>query len=325
MKLNVFVVCTVLSVSVASNAGEPRTWTSKDGQFTLEAELIGFGAKGVKLKKKDGSIVNVLPNDLSEQDRKFARTEFKKNRDRPSFGFTHVNLNKFKTAVKDKDLTLPSSRIGVVVVEVIENSPASIAGLQTADIITHINDQPVTDVDRFTDIAITLEVGQNCEIKYCRPKEDGKKVTWPSSTCTVTLGAASELEKSIEDRKLAEAKKCPLEITSGNIVDNIIGVPDLAIELTNVSSYDVVAYVVEAECFNSFDDPVRRPGSNNIFRGIGQSTIERRTSDAAKWQLSLQDTTTRAVVRVVRVKLANGDEWNEDPDNKVSVTVRAEK
>jgi hypothetical protein len=28
-------------------AGESRTWTSKDGNFTIVAELDGFGAKGI--------------------------------------------------------------------------------------------------------------------------------------------------------------------------------------------------------------------------------------------------------------------------------------
>jgi hypothetical protein len=237
-----------------------------------------------------------------------------------------VSVIDAKRACIDKDIKLPATRVGVFVVKVIDGSPAELAGIKFADVITHIDNTPVNDADRFTEILMTLSIGQDCEIKYCRLKEEGDKVTWPSSKCRMTLGSAVDIEKAIAETEEANAKKCPLEITAGGIIDNIIGTPELTIKLTNHTKYDVEAYVIEAECFNKFDDPVRRPGSDtNLFRGIGQDTIRSGESDAAKWNLTLQETTSRAVVRIVRVKLSNGDEWNEDKDSNPSVTVTAKK
>lgn len=137
MKLFALTVCATLFGSSSATAGELRTWTSKDGKFTIEGELNGFGAKGIKLKKRDGKIVDVMPADLSDDDRQFARDEFRKYRERPTMGLKHVNLADAKATFKDKGIKLPATRIGVFVVNVIDGSPAALSGVQVADVITH--------------------------------------------------------------------------------------------------------------------------------------------------------------------------------------------
>lgn len=48
-------------------------------------------------------------------------------------------------------------------------------------------------------------------------------------------------------------------------------------------------------------------------------------SEWAKWQLSLYDTATKTIVRVVRVKLSSGLEWNPDADTIKGVSVEMAK
>ena len=63
-----------LAVSLcASTAGyaEPRTWTSADGRFSIEAELIEVGRTSVRLRRAGGAEITVPLQSLSEADRSF--------------------------------------------------------------------------------------------------------------------------------------------------------------------------------------------------------------------------------------------------------------
>ena len=51
-----------------------RTWTSADGRFHVEAELVKMVAGVVHLKRKDnGQVIQVPVDKLSEEDQKFLR------------------------------------------------------------------------------------------------------------------------------------------------------------------------------------------------------------------------------------------------------------
>lgn len=52
----------------------PRQWTSSDGKFTVEAELVEFAKGAVKLKKDNGNVITVPLQKLSLPDREFLTT-----------------------------------------------------------------------------------------------------------------------------------------------------------------------------------------------------------------------------------------------------------
>ncbi len=65
-----------LAISVSLYAStvalaEPRTWTSADGRFSIEAELIEVGSTSVRLRRAGGAEITVPLQSLSEADRSF--------------------------------------------------------------------------------------------------------------------------------------------------------------------------------------------------------------------------------------------------------------
>ncbi len=50
-----------------------RTWTSADGQYTVEAEFVSFAMGDVKLRKKDGKTITLKMKQLSEADQEWIR------------------------------------------------------------------------------------------------------------------------------------------------------------------------------------------------------------------------------------------------------------
>jgi uncharacterized cupin superfamily protein len=60
--------------SSRDNRPSVRTWTSADGKFSTEAEFQGLLAGKVKLRRVDGSTINIDDEKLSEADRKWIRS-----------------------------------------------------------------------------------------------------------------------------------------------------------------------------------------------------------------------------------------------------------
>ena len=48
-----------------------RTWTDKTGQFSIEAEFAGYASGKVKLRKQDGSTIEIPLDALSDADQKW--------------------------------------------------------------------------------------------------------------------------------------------------------------------------------------------------------------------------------------------------------------
>ena len=67
--------------SVARAQTATRTWTSADGQRTLEAEFMEFKDQKVRLRKADGKEVSLSVSALSAADRDFVRAEVQRRRD----------------------------------------------------------------------------------------------------------------------------------------------------------------------------------------------------------------------------------------------------
>jgi mono/diheme cytochrome c family protein len=70
---------TVFSLLIATAlSAETRKWTSKDGRFSTEAELVDQDDTSVTLKKQSGDIVTVSLEHLSAADRRYLLTLKKK-------------------------------------------------------------------------------------------------------------------------------------------------------------------------------------------------------------------------------------------------------
>ena len=67
-------VVVALLWSVAGAA--TRTWTSRNGKFTTEAELLDFKDGNAQLKMADGEVIEVPLAALSEKDRQYVKGQF---------------------------------------------------------------------------------------------------------------------------------------------------------------------------------------------------------------------------------------------------------
>ncbi len=72
VRATVILLAVVSLVSVAA----ARKWTSRDGKFTTDAELVDFKDGEVKLQKSDGNIISVPLWKLSDNDQEFVRTQY---------------------------------------------------------------------------------------------------------------------------------------------------------------------------------------------------------------------------------------------------------
>jgi hypothetical protein len=56
-----------------------RTWTDITGKFKIEAQFAGLTSGKVKLKKADGTVINVEASKLCDEDRECSRSGLKQN------------------------------------------------------------------------------------------------------------------------------------------------------------------------------------------------------------------------------------------------------
>ena len=63
--------CSALLLLVIVWPAAARTWTSRDGKLTVEAELVDFGSESVHLKKQNAQIITVPLSKLSKSDRDY--------------------------------------------------------------------------------------------------------------------------------------------------------------------------------------------------------------------------------------------------------------
>ncbi len=309
---------TTLFVDVKS---EVRVWTSSDGNYTIDARLVEFTAEGLKLHAANDRTVIVPLDKLSEKDRDYAVEVFRKQPDRPVLGIEYLRLRDMKEVFKQHVLKAPTIRGGVFVSEIIEGGPAYTAGMKKLDVLTHFDGHTIgDDPTRLTEFLMKSVVGKEYEVKLRRARDEDKGITWSSVKVRVKPIPASVVEKLKRAMEEAAMSGCPLEITHGGLNRNSIGTPELTLRVKNKRKVAVVAYEIEAQCFDRFGDKVTFIGDSNVYRGISQRTIAAGESRDATWMLALRDTTTKVIVRIIRVKMDDGEEW-KDPDSKEKVTI----
>ena len=89
-------------------------------------------------------------------------------------------------AVVAEQLGLPNT-CGVLVISVVNNTPADKAGLQRSDVILSVNNIAVEDVDGFREIMAQLNPGDDVRIIYVR---DGRKDTTYATLANLSAAAA---------------------------------------------------------------------------------------------------------------------------------------
>lgn len=71
-RIALFLVLTGIGTTV--DAAESRKWTTVDGRFSVQAELVTLSNEGVRLRNGDGKEIDVLLSKLSKADRAYLKT-----------------------------------------------------------------------------------------------------------------------------------------------------------------------------------------------------------------------------------------------------------
>jgi serine protease Do len=96
---------------------------------------------------------------------------------RPWLGIGITTVNEFVASIYNL-----SVNNGVLVANVVQDSPADKAGLEQGDIITAIDDQDISDTGELTEVISSSEVGQTIKVTYWRgDKEQTVDVTLAES------------------------------------------------------------------------------------------------------------------------------------------------
>jgi len=75
LSIAAFLCFCVLPYGSRNAVAESRTWSSANGAYTLQAEVIAFNKNMVVLKKEDGNLVAVDLSELSDEDRKYVESK----------------------------------------------------------------------------------------------------------------------------------------------------------------------------------------------------------------------------------------------------------
>jgi hypothetical protein len=102
----------------------------------------------------------------------------------------------------------------------------------------------------------------------------------------------------------------PLLIGGVALQENEIGHPEVTVCVGNLTDRTIEAFDVEVECWNAFDEPMAVLGRNE-FGATSQEPIRESEVTTATWMIPLRENTAKVAVRVVRVKPAYGNVWEQ--------------
>ena len=118
-----------------------------------------------------------------------------------------------------------------------------------------------------------------------------------------------KLQEKDRDRQIVAAG--PVSILRMGIVTNVIGLPELVVQVQNNTDHTIEAVEIEADCFNKFDEPVNAIGGDNRYKCHYKYEIEPRGTAVIKSQMSLQRLTAKADVWISRVRIGDGEVWTQ--------------
>lgn len=126
--------------------------------YNKEKDIIGI----ISLKEESNNISFYLP---IEYVMKIVKKLENHTLIRPNIGGVFANTTNIDLLNK-YEISVDNNIIGVVVVDIFEDYPLSIAGLVKGDIIVKINDIPITDVNIFQNIIYSYNIGDTIMIEY---------------------------------------------------------------------------------------------------------------------------------------------------------------
>ena len=136
---------------------------------------------------------------------------------------------------------------GVLVGEVIDNTPAKKAGLQVGDVITAFDGKKIADVEHFRSIVASVSPGVKVKIDFVR---DGKPQSVVASLTELpkeqVAGAPAQPEtwQGLKVENLTSAEKEKLDFKEGAIVRSVL--PGSAAEEAGIQPNDVITKIVVA-------------------------------------------------------------------------------
>lgn len=185
--------------------------TDEDGQEDWEMTLlqtdaaINPGNSGGALVNSQGKLIGINSSKLAQEaiegmgfaipvnDVKNITDQLEENGKviRPQLGVSMYDLNQISLKSRQEILKLKDDQTdGVIVVEVAKGSSAEAAGLQQYDVITGVDDTPVTDSQSLKQALYQHKVGETVTIKYLR---EGKE-----SSAQINLQAPEEAPQATE-------------------------------------------------------------------------------------------------------------------------------
>ncbi|MEO0083820.1 MAG: Do family serine endopeptidase [candidate division WOR-3 bacterium] len=164
--------------------------------------------------------------------------------------------NDLKEALKLK------STEGVLLGEVLKNTPAEKAGLKAGDVVVKFNGKKVTNVEQFRRMVAEIAPGTTVEIEVIR---DGKPLTFTAKLQEMPEEVASKPEKEEESeeteevkswlglkvRNLTQSEKQSLGIEQGVIIDDVEG--NSVADQAGIRKGDVILKIDKYEIANLND------------------------------------------------------------------------
>jgi len=296
----------------------------KSTNETLRAEVAKLKAENARLQallERGGVGPETTPVDSRPKSDGVREEPTTMPATRPAIGVSVVDISAELLDKMRSDGIERPSRKGALVARVSPGSPAPKAGLQTLDIIVSVNMTQVTDAATFQAACLsTLEVGKQCSLQILRiaPLPGGKGHRWEARRLVAVPVPWADVK--------AAGEACPINFIGAVVRANSIGQPEAWLSVENVSTQDVVAFEVSIECFDRFDRPVSGyVKKSNKAEGISQTTVSPGQKHTGGWTLHGHDTTAKVTVTLLRVKLADGQEWVPKEGESVVISGESRK
>ncbi|MGO1432676.1 MAG: S1C family serine protease [Ruoffia tabacinasalis] len=171
---------TLLQTDAAINPGN-----SGGALVNSSGQLIGINSSKIATSTVEGMGFAIPSNNVTQI---IEQLEANGEVIRPVLGTTTVNLNYFALETRVQDLGLAEDMTdGAVVIDVAANSSAEAAGIEQFDVITAINDEPVTDGQVLRQLLYEYQVGDTITLTLIRGGEEQQiDVTLEASPTTNT-------------------------------------------------------------------------------------------------------------------------------------------
>lgn len=174
---------TLLQTDAAINPGN-----SGGALVNSSGQLIGINSSKIATSTVEGMGFAIPSNNVTQI---IEQLEANGEVIRPVLGTTTVNLNYFALETRVQDLGLAEDMTdGAVVIDVAANSSAEAAGIEQFDVITAINDEPVTDGQVLRQLLYEYQVSDTITLTIIRGGEEQQiEVTLEASPTTNTQPA----------------------------------------------------------------------------------------------------------------------------------------